>query len=99
MKTISKRLRQLKVDRHHETGFEKLHKKLKDEGIFDKPERTGEVVFFKPNKGYGFIRVAEDDEYFLHINEISGREIPAMGDRFIFKVGSRKSAINARKLN
>ena len=99
MTSISKRLKQLKVDRHHKSDFDKMYKKLKESGIFDKPELTGEVVFFRPGKGYGFIKVAEGEEYFLHRNEISGKVTPKAGERFIFKVGSRKSAINARKIN
>lgn len=98
MKRINKKLAKLKADQVVNDDLQKIVKRLKDEGIFDGPRLTGDVIFFNNVKGYGFLQAAEGS-YFLHIQEVEGGQYPAKGDRFQFNVKGNNRAVKASKIN
>ena len=46
----------------------------------------GTVKWFNTDKGYGFIEQESGQDLFVHINEVSGRDLRE-GDRVTFEVG------------
>lgn len=97
--TVSKKLKQLKANGAANDDFTNMVKRLKKEGIFNGHKLTGEVIFFDDVKGYGFIKTTGGDSYFLHIQEIEGRQHPVKGDRFKFHVTGKNRANKAIKIN
>ena len=47
---------------------------------------TGEIKFFKEDKGFGFIKGDDGKDYFVHINKVAKGAIPKSGDKVTFKV-------------
>ena len=99
MKRIGQKLKKLKAAAAVNDDFSDMVKRLKREGIFDGHRLTGEVTIFDNFRGYGFIRVVEGKSYFLHIQEIEGRQYPVKGDRFKFNVTGKNRANKAVKIN
>ena len=44
---------------------------------------NGVINFYDSAKGYGFIKTADDNSYFMHLNNVSG--VPAKGKRANFE--------------
>jgi len=99
VKVISQKLKKLKAAAAVNDDFTNMVERLKKTGIFRKFEYVGKVTYFKNDKGYGFIKSADGEEYFLHRTEIENKETPKIGDQFKFKLGSRRRAIEAHKIN
>lgn len=47
---------------------------------------TGEIKFFKEDKGFGFIKGDDGRDYFVHRNNVAGGTIPKSGDKVTFRV-------------
>lgn len=47
------------------------------------PTLTGVINYFDSEKGYGFIKTADDESFFMHQNHVSGQ--PAKGRRVRFE--------------
>lgn len=47
------------------------------------PTLTGVISYFDDTKGYGFIKTADDESFFMHQNHVSGQ--PAKGRRVRFE--------------
>lgn len=66
---------------------------------------TGSIIFFKEDRGYGFIRPKDsDDNVYLHISELqaSGIDKVEIGQRLTFDLVSKdekKSATNIKLLD
>ena len=99
MEKISQTLKRLKAAAAVNDDFSDMVKRLKKEGIFDGHRLTGEVTIFDNSRGYGFIKEAEGKSYFLHIQEIEGRQYPVKGDRFKFNLTGQNRASRAVKIN
>ena len=100
MEKISQTLKRLKAAAAvNDDDFSKMVNRLKEEGIFDGHSLIGEVTIFDNFRGYGFIKGAEGKSYFLHIQEIEGRQYPVKGDRFKFNVTGKNRANKAVKIN
>jgi len=52
------------------------------------PKQSGEVKWFSPRRGYGFITTIEDNDVFFHQNELVARNgnLPHEGQRTQFHV-------------
>lgn len=60
---------------------------------------NGKVKWFNETKGYGFIAVSGDEDYFVHYSKISGEGFKTLqeGQEVSFEVseeGGKKQAIN-----
>ena len=44
----------------------------------------GEIIKWFDKKGYGFISGEDGNSYFLHIKQVSGGQIPEIGNRVKF---------------
>lgn len=55
----------------------------------------GEVKFFEPAKGYGFIRRPDGGEIFVHKSQINGGNMLAAGVRVSYEVGSNQRGLVA----
>ena len=58
----------------------------------DEPEdrlRTGKVTFYNASKGYGFIKTADDESFFVHQNNISGQAVKGAKVRFEKEKGTK----------
>ena len=61
----------------------------------------GTVVFFKPDKGYGFVRQASGEDIFFHVSHFPPGTEPRVGLSVEFGIGSRQGkpiAINIKPL-
>lgn len=63
--------------KHIEIGIPKREKEEFD------PILTGVINYFDDTKGYGFIKTADDESFFVHQNNISGQ--PAKGKKVRFE--------------
>ena len=63
--------------KHIEIGIPKREKEEID------PILTGVINYFDDTKGYGFIKTADDESFFVHQNNISGQ--PAKGKKVRFE--------------
>lgn len=54
-------------------------------------ELNGNVKWFSNDKGYGFIHVPNRDDYYFHVSEVNGAELPGNGDSVSFKPGIGKN--------
>ena len=99
VKRISQKLKKLKAAAAANDDFVDMVERLKKAGVFKKHEYTGQVTYFKHDKGYGFIRASDGKEFFLHRTDISNQVTPEVGDRFKFNLGSKNRAIKAYKIN
>lgn len=56
---------------------------------------TGKVKFYDVRKGYGFIQVVDDKDYFFHITGLTHDWIPKTDDAVIFGIGDNRKGICA----
>jgi CspA family cold shock protein len=57
---------------------------------------TGKVKFFNEEKGYGFVIEDEtNNEYFVHITEVSNADVLKEGDTIEFEVAESEKGKNA----
>ena len=60
-----------------------------------KPRATqvmdGKVKWFSSEKGYGFISVPEMEDFFFHVSQVKGNELPNIGDEVTFSAVSGKN--------
>lgn len=55
----------------------------------------GTVQFYKPEKGFGFIRHASGDDTFFHITDFPPGVEPVVGLAVEFRIGKRRGRILA----
>jgi len=61
---------------------------------------SGNVKFFNVQKGFGFIKCAEDGkEYFMHVSNINTREELQENDKVTFEIAEGKKGLQAVKVN
>ena len=62
---------------------------------------TGSIIFFKEDRGYGFIRPKDsDDNVYLHISELqaSGIDKVEIGQRVTYEILSKDEKISATNI-
>ena len=50
--------------------------------------KTGTVVFYNRDRGYGFIETANGRKYFFHITKWQSDDLPTIGTPVSFEVGA-----------
>lgn len=69
--------------KHIEIGIPRREKE-----DFD-PTLTGVINYFDDTKGYGFIKTADDESFFVHQNNISGQAVKGAKVRFEKEKGTK----------
>lgn len=50
----------------------------------------GKVKWFGKDKGYGFIYNPKGSDFFFHVSQVEGEELPSEGDMVSFEIGAGK---------
>jgi cold shock CspA family protein len=49
--------------------------------------KSGVVTRYDRIKGFGFVSVVGESDYFLHVSQIEGQRTPAIGEQVVFTAG------------